>query len=78
MAKSTDEYRFLVRIERLRIPGLVDTMTNQAPDIARTLEGLAEKALAEAQTMGNDGWRVVSHSLGFTAGLAVLTFVLAR
>jgi hypothetical protein len=78
MATPTEEYRLLVRIERLRIPGLVDTMTNQAPDIARTLEGLAEKSLAEAQAMGQDGWRVASHSLGFTAGLAVLTLVLAR
>jgi len=78
MTASTEEYRFLVRIERLRIPGLVDTMTNQAPDVARGLETFTEKALAEAQAMGKDGWRLISHSLSFTAGLAVLSLILAR
>lgn len=36
------EYRFIVRIERLRIQGLVDTLTSQAPEVARGIEVLAE------------------------------------
>ncbi len=74
----TEEYRFLVRIERLRVPGLVDTLTSQTPEVTRGLEGLAEKALAEVQALGKDGWRLVSHSVAFSAGLAILTVILAR
>ena len=75
---NAEEYRFLVRIERLRVPGLVDTLTSQAPDVAHGLEVMAEKALGEVQELGKDGWRLVSHSVAFTAGLAILTVVLAR
>jgi len=75
---NAEEYRFLVRIERLRVPGLVDTLTSQAPDVAHGLEVMAEKALGEVQALGNDGWRLASHSVAFTAGLAVLTLVLVR
>ena len=75
---NAEEHRFLVRIERLRVPGLVDTLTSQAPDVAHGLEVMAEKALSEVQALGKDGWRLASHSVAFTAGLAVLTLVLVR
>jgi hypothetical protein len=75
---NADEYRFLVRIERLRVPGLVDTLASQAPEVTRGLELMAEKAFVEVQGLGKDGWRLVSHSVAFTAGLAILTLTLAR
>ena len=75
---NAEEYRFLVRIERLRVPGLVDTLTSQAPEVTRGLELMAEKALAEVQALAKDGWRLVSHSVAFSSGLAILTIILAR
>ncbi|HET7009366.1 MAG TPA: hypothetical protein VFI11_01205 [Anaerolineales bacterium] len=74
----TDEYRLLVHFERIRIPGLVDTMSSQAPEIVRAVDVLAEKSLKSAQEMGKEGWRLVSHSVDFTAGMAVMTLTLAR
>jgi hypothetical protein len=72
------EHRLIVKIERLRTPGLVDTLSSQAPDVARSLEQMAREAFAEIAAMPDGGWRIVSHSLGFTAGLAVLTLIIAR
>lgn len=74
----SNEHRLIVKIERLRTPGLVDTLSSQAPDVARGLEELARQAFTEIEAMQPDGWHLISHSLGFTAGLAVLTFVIAR
>jgi hypothetical protein len=48
------EYRFLIRVERLRVPGLVDTLTSQVPEVTRAIEAMAEKALAEVQEMGRE------------------------
>jgi hypothetical protein len=39
---------------------------------------MAEKALSEVQALGKDGWRLASHSVAFTAGLAIFTLVLVR
>lgn len=72
------EHRLIVRIERLRTPGLVDTLSNQAPDVARGLEQLAESAFSDLRALEAEGWRLASHSLGFTAGLAVLTLIVSR
>jgi hypothetical protein len=74
----SDEFRLVVRVERLRVPGLVDTLTSQVPEVSRALEVMAQKAFEEVQDMGKEGWRLVSHSVAFTAGLAILTLTLAR
>ena len=74
----SDEYRLLVRAQRLRVPGLVDTLTSQVPEVSRAIESMAQGGLADVQEMGNEGWRLVSHSVSFTAGLAILTLTIAR
>jgi hypothetical protein len=72
------EYRLLVRVERLRVPGLLDTLTSQVPEVSRAIEVMSEKALAEVRDMGKDGWRLISHDVSFTAGLAILTLTVGR
>jgi hypothetical protein len=74
----SDEFRLLVRVERLRVPRLVDALTSQVPEVSRALEVMAQKGFEEVQDMGQEGWRLISHSVTFTAGLAILTLTLAR
>ena len=71
-------YRMLVLTRRLKLPGLLETMTDQAPEIQRTM-GKIEADLSEnLVTLDGGGWEVISHSVTIHNGLVIASFVLNR
>lgn len=71
-------YRMLVLTRRLKLPGLLETMTDQAPEVQRVM-GKIEADLAEKLAiLDGGGWEVVSHSVTIYNGLVIASFVLNR
>ncbi len=72
------QYRMLVLTRRLKLPGLLETMTDQAPEVLRVM-GKIEADLAEnLAILDGGGWEVVSHSVTIYNGLVIASFVLNR
>ncbi len=71
-------YRMLVLTHRLKMPGLVETMTDQAPEIRRVMAEI-EKDLGPAMEALEGGpWEVNSHDVSIYNGLVIASFLLHR
>ena len=78
MADRKPEHRFLVMTRRLLVPGVLDTLSDQAPAVEEAMAKFLEKLTPALDTMDGGGWEVVSHSVTFHSGLIVGTFLLER
>lgn len=78
VSSGQPEYRILVLTRRLKMPGLLETMTDQAPEVARVMAKI-EKDLAPAMDALEGGpWAVNSHSVSIYNGLVIASFMLNR
>lgn len=78
MADRKPEHRFLVMTRRFLVPGVLDTLSDQAPAIEESMSRFLENLTPALDTMDGGGWHIVSHSVTFHSGLIVGTFLLER
>lgn len=80
MAREPRDYRMIVLSRRLRIPGVLQTMVDQVPEIRTALDNLISEelgpAIADLDQRGD--WTVHSHSVTVHNGLLVATFLVYR
>lgn len=78
VSNGQPEYRMLVLTHRLKMPGLLETMTDQAPEIRRVMAEI-EKDLGPAMEALDGGpWVVDSHDVSIYNGLVIASFLLHR
>jgi hypothetical protein len=80
MAQQENEYRMVVLSRRLRIPGLLESLSDQVPEIRTALDGLVTEELgpALAELNGHGHWAVHSHSVTVHNGLLLASFLVFR
>lgn len=76
--EATTEYRMLVLTRRLKMPGLLETMTDQAPEVRRVIAKIEEDLGPSISALDGGGWEITSHSLTVYNGLVIATFLLHR
>lgn len=72
------EYRVLCLTRRLKMPGLLETMTDQAPEVRRVMAQIEEDLAPSIAALDGGGWEVISHSITVYNGLVIATFLLRR
>lgn len=72
------EYRMLVLTRRLKMPGLLETMADQAPEVQRVMAKIEERLGPSIAELDGGGWGVTSHSVTVHNGLVIATFLLHR
>ncbi len=77
-AEVDTEYRLLCLTRRLKMPGLLETMTEQAPEVRRVMAQIEEDLAPSIAALDDGGWEAVSHSVTVYNGLVIATFLLHR
>lgn len=72
------EFNMLVLTRRLRVPGVLETMNDQAPEIRSVMEKIAADLGPELARLDGGGWTVNSHSVAIHNGLVIATFLVSR
>jgi hypothetical protein len=72
------DFRMLVLTRRLKMPGLLETMTDQAPEVRRVIAKIEEDLGPSIAALDGGGWEVASHSVTVYNGLVIATFLLQR
>lgn len=72
------EYRILCLTRRLKVPGLLETMTDQAPEVRRVMAQIEGDLAPSITALDGGGWEVKSHSVAVYNGLVIATFLLHR
>jgi hypothetical protein len=70
----------IVLSRRLRIPGVLQTMVDQVPEIRSALNSLVSEELGPAIAGLDEGgaWSIHSHSVTVHNGLLIATFLVYR
>jgi hypothetical protein len=78
VSSGQPEYRMLVLTRRLKLPGLLETMTDQAPEVARVMAKIEEDLGPAMDSLEGGPWAVNSHSVSIYNGLVIASFLLKR
>jgi hypothetical protein len=70
--------RMIVLAKRLRFQGLLETMTDQTPEIRKVVDEITSELPQELAKLDGDGWHVTSHSVTIYNGLVIATFYVSR
>jgi len=72
------EYKMIVLTQRLKVPGLLETMTDQAPEVRRVMGKIEEDLGASMAALDGGGWSINSHSVTVYNGLVIASILLSR
>jgi hypothetical protein len=78
MSAENPQYRMIVLTQRLKLPGIMDTMSDQAPLIQAELAHIMERLPGEIDALDGHGWGPISHSVTIHSGLLIATFLMRR
>jgi len=72
------EYKMLVLTQRLKVPGLLETMTEQTPEVRRVMGKIEEDLGSSMAVLDGGGWSINSHSVTVYNGLVIASILLSR
>lgn len=72
------DYRMVVLTERLRLLGVLDTLTDQGPEVERAMARIAERLGPELARLEGGSWSVLSHAAEVLNGLLIVSFLVVR
>jgi hypothetical protein len=78
VSSGQPDYRMLVLTRRLKMPGLLETMTDQAPEVARVMAKIEKDLVPAMEALDGGPWTVNSHSVSIYNGLVIASFLLKR
>ncbi len=68
----------LVLTHRLKMPGLLETMTDQAPELRRVMAEIEADLGPAMDSLEGGPWAVTSHDVSIYNGLVIASFLLHR
>jgi hypothetical protein len=78
VSSGQPEYRMLVLTHRLKMPGLLETMTDQAPELRRVMAEIEADLGSAMDALEGGPWVVNSHDVSIYNGLVIASFLLHR
>jgi hypothetical protein len=75
MVGSLPGYRFIVLSRRLKMPGVVDTMSEQIPGVTEALAKIESRLGPRIAALGDGDWQIVSHAHSIANGILIASFV---
>ena len=76
MSSEESVYKFVVLTRRIKLPGIVETMSEQVPEVKIAFSEIEEMLQKRLESYGREKWRVISHAQNIHNGILVVTFVL--
>jgi hypothetical protein len=72
------EYRVIVLTHRLKVPGVLETMADQAPELRNAMSKAVSELTPAISRLGGNGWTVNSHSITVHNELLIASFLVCR
>jgi len=78
MQDSISEYRTFIVTRRLKMQGVVETMSEQVPEVREAFQELEGQLLQRMEAYSAEGWRINSHSHSIYNGILIVSVLLDR
>jgi hypothetical protein len=76
MPNEEKPYKLLVLTRKIKLPGIVETMSEQVPEVMIAFSEINEMLKKRLERLGAMDWRVVSHAQNIHNGILIVSFVL--
>ena len=77
MPEKNSNYKMIVLTRRLKSPGIVETMSEQVPDVRQAFAEIHAKLNERLEFFGEGDWKVVSHSHNIYNGILIVSFLVS-
>ncbi|MEA1979202.1 MAG: hypothetical protein U9N80_15035 [Chloroflexota bacterium] len=77
MTVKNSEYKMIVLTRRLKTPGVLETMSEQVPEVKEAFAEIHAKLLQRFENLGEGEWQVVSHSHNVYNGILVVSYLIS-
>lgn len=78
MSSKEQMYKTIVMTRRLKSPGVLDTMSEQVPEVRGAFADLQDQLHQRLDCLGPEEWTVVSHAHNIYNGILILSVLLKR
>ncbi len=78
MVENKPEYKMIVLTRRLKTPGVLETMSEQVPEVKEAFAEIHTKLRQRIEMLGEGDWQVVSHSHSVYNGILVVSFLISN
>jgi hypothetical protein len=78
MQDPLPEYKSFVITRRLKMQGVVETMSEQLPDVQEAFREIEGQLVKRMKTHAAEGWRIISHSHSIYNGILIVSLLLGR
>ena len=78
MQDSFPEYKSFVLTRRLKMRGVVETMSEQVPEVREAFQELEGQLLQRMNAYSAEGWRINSHSHSIYNNILVVSVLICR
>ena len=76
MIEKVPGYRIIVLSRRLKMPGVLDTMSEQIPEVTEALAKIDARLGPRIAALGEGDWQIISHAHSISNGILIVTFIL--
>lgn len=76
MSAEKQQYKTIVLSHRLKSPGVLETMSEQVPEVRNSFTELDGQLQSRLDHLGTEDWRVVSHSHNIYNGILIMSVLL--
>jgi hypothetical protein len=76
MSETASKYKMVVLTRRIKMPGIVETMSEQVPEVRIAFAELGEMLKKRMRDLGEANWRVVSHAQNIHNGILIVSILL--
>ncbi len=78
VAEKNPETKMIVLTRRLKTPGVLETMSEQVPEVKEAFAEIHAKLKQRIEKLGEGDWQVVSHSHSVYNGILVVSFLISN
>jgi hypothetical protein len=71
-------FKTIVLTHRLKSPGVLETMSEQVPEVRSAFNDLDDKLQSRLEHLGSEEWHVVSHSHNIYNGILIMSVLLQQ
>jgi hypothetical protein len=76
MLNTESIYKMIVLTQRIKMPGIVETMSEQVPEVRIAFAEVDEMLKSRMKDLGEANWRVVSHAQNIHNGILIVSVLL--
>ena len=77
VAENNLVYKMIVLTRRVKTPGVIETMSDQVPEVKEAFADLQTKLLQRIEMLGEGDWQVVSHSHCIYNEILIVSFLIS-